>query len=149
VRLALSTVAARAQTGAKLLDRSGLAILLRQLGTYAKNSTANLYLGCSRSARPLPRGLTGHVTHPIRSIVSRLLPQRSTPTSWLDRPCHSSDSLPLISRDKRAKVGPMGHNKARDNARKRAKRRKKYERLASAKQPSRDATARQEKKAGK
>jgi hypothetical protein len=67
VRLALSTVAARAQTGAKLLDRSGLAILLRQLGTYAKNSTANLYLGYSRSARPLPRGLTGHVTHPIRS----------------------------------------------------------------------------------
>ena len=42
----------------------------------------------------------------------------------------------------------MGHNKGRDNARKRAKRRKKHERLASAKQPSRDATARQAK-AGK
>jgi hypothetical protein len=27
-----------------------------------------LYLGCSRSARPLPRGCTGHVAHPIRSI---------------------------------------------------------------------------------
>jgi CheY-like chemotaxis protein len=27
-----------------------------------------LYLGCSRSARPLPRGVTGHVAHPIRSI---------------------------------------------------------------------------------
>jgi len=32
----------------------------------------------------------------------------------------------------------MGHNYGRDNAKKRAKRRKKHERLASAKQPSRD-----------
>ena len=30
---------------------------------------APLYLGCARSARPLPRGFTGHVAHPIRSIV--------------------------------------------------------------------------------
>ncbi|PYL63372.1 MAG: hypothetical protein DMF25_10655, partial [Verrucomicrobia bacterium] len=29
---------------------------------------APLYLGCSRRARPLPRGLTGHVAHPSRSI---------------------------------------------------------------------------------
>src|SRR5262249_33726060 len=29
---------------------------------------APLYLGCARSARPLPRGFTGHVAHPIRSI---------------------------------------------------------------------------------
>ena len=29
---------------------------------------APLYLGCSRSARPLPRGFTGHVAHPSRSI---------------------------------------------------------------------------------
>jgi hypothetical protein len=43
----------------------------------------------------------------------------------------------------------MGHNYGRDNARKRAKRRKKHERLASAKQSSRDAVARQGKKAGK
>jgi hypothetical protein len=44
----------------------------------------------------------------------------------------------------------MGHNKGRDNAKKRAKRRKKHERLASAKQPSRDATDRQgEKNAAK
>jgi hypothetical protein len=43
----------------------------------------------------------------------------------------------------------MGHNKARDNARKRAKRRKKHEQLASAKQLSRDVTARQGKNAGK
>jgi len=56
---------------------------------------------------------------------------------------------PLLGREKRAKIGFMGHNKGRDNAKKRAKRRKKYERLASAKQPSRDATARQGKKASK
>jgi hypothetical protein len=43
----------------------------------------------------------------------------------------------------------MGHNKGRDNAKKRAKRWKKHERLALAKQPSRDATARQGKEAGK
>ena len=57
--------------------------------------------------------------------------------------------LLLLSVEKRAKVGLMGHNKGRDNAKKRAKRRMKHERLASAKQPSRDATARQGKKAGK
>jgi hypothetical protein len=44
----------------------------------------------------------------------------------------------------------MGHSKGRDNAKKRAKRRKKTERLALAKQPSREAPARQgEKKAAK
>jgi hypothetical protein len=56
---------------------------------------------------------------------------------------------PLLGLEKRAKVGLMGHYKGRDNARKRAKHRKKNERLALAKQPSRDATARQGKKAGK
>jgi hypothetical protein len=30
-----------------------------------------LYLDCSRDARPLPRGLTGHVAHPLRSILHR------------------------------------------------------------------------------
>jgi len=40
---------------------------------------------------------------------------------------------PLLGRETRAKVGLMGHNKGRDNAKKRAKRRKKHERLASAK----------------
>ena len=82
--------------------------------------SAPLYLGCSRSVRPLPRGFTGHVAHPSRSIetrslptftrsypsrftfyvadpvssiVSRLLPQRSTATSRLYRPCRSSQSL--------------------------------------------------------
>jgi len=55
----------------------------------------------------------------------------------------------LLSVEKRAKVGLMGHNKGRDNAKKRAKRRMKHERLAIAKQPSRDATARQGKKGGK
>jgi hypothetical protein len=43
----------------------------------------------------------------------------------------------------------MGHSKGRDNAKKRAKRRKKTERLALAKQPSREATARQGTKASK
>jgi len=55
----------------------------------------------------------------------------------------------LLSLKNRAKIGFMGHNKGRDNAKKRAKRRKKHERLASAKQPSGDATARPRKKAGK
>ena len=40
----------------------------------------------------------------------------------------------------------MGHSKGRDNAKNRAKRRKKTERLALAKQPSREAPARQEEK---
>jgi hypothetical protein len=45
----------------------------------------------------------------------------------------SSQSLALLWLEKRAKVRPMGHNRGRDNAKKRAKRRKKNERLASAK----------------
>jgi hypothetical protein len=44
----------------------------------------------------------------------------------------------------------MGHSKGRDNAKKRAKRRKKTERLALAKQSSREDSAREgEKKAAK
>src|SRR5438477_3054618 len=31
-----------------------------------------LYLSSSRCARPLPRGITGHVAHPTRSIVEDL-----------------------------------------------------------------------------
>src|SRR6266550_2613141 len=81
---------------------------------------APLYLGSSRCARPLPRGVTGHVAHPSRSIethslptltrcfprsftfyvadpvssiVSRQLPLRSTATSRLYRPCRSPQSL--------------------------------------------------------
>jgi len=46
-------------------------------------------------------------------------------------------------------LGIMGHSQGRDNAKKRARRRKKTERLALAKQPSREATARQGKKAAK
>jgi len=30
-----------------------------------------LYFDRSRDARPLPRGLTGHVAHPLRSILHR------------------------------------------------------------------------------
>jgi hypothetical protein len=40
---------------------------------------------------------------------------------------------PLLRLEKRAKIGVMGHNKGRDNVKKHAKRRKKSERLASAK----------------
>ena len=29
---------------------------------------SDLYLGTSRRTRPLPRGVAGHVAHPIRSI---------------------------------------------------------------------------------
>ena len=58
---------------------------------------APLYLGCALSTRPLPRGFTGHVAHPIRSIVSRLRPQHSTATSRLCRPCRSSHSLHCTS----------------------------------------------------
>ena len=43
----------------------------------------------------------------------------------------------------------MGHSKGRDNVKKRAKRRKKSERLALAKQPSREATAARENKNNK
>jgi len=35
-----------------------------------------LYLDRSRDARPLPRGLTGHVAHPLRSILHRGLWER-------------------------------------------------------------------------
>jgi hypothetical protein len=45
---------------------------LRPDGERAETSGAavgsELYLGSSRCARPLPRGVTGHVAHPIRSI---------------------------------------------------------------------------------
>jgi len=61
----------------------------------------------------------------------------------------SAQLVALLALEKRAKIGFMGHNKGRDNAKKRAKRRKKHERLASAKQPSGDATACPGKKAGK
>ena len=44
-------------------------------------------------ARCFPRSFTFYVADPISSIVSRLLPQRSTATSRLCRPCRSSRSL--------------------------------------------------------
>jgi len=39
-------------------------------------SGAHLYLGISRCARPLPRGFTGHVAQPVRSIRNRMLAKR-------------------------------------------------------------------------
>ena len=43
----------------------------------------------------------------------------------------------------------MGHSHGRDNVKKRATRRRKAERLALAKRPAREATARERKKAAK
>ena len=40
------------------------------------------------------------------------------------------DSVPLLRQDNQANIDFMGHSKGRDNAKKRAKRRKKTERLA-------------------
>ena len=45
------------------------------------------------TTRAMPDRDVFYVAHPIRSIVSRLLPQRSTATSRLYRPCRSSCSL--------------------------------------------------------
>jgi hypothetical protein len=56
--------------------------------------------------------------------------------------------VPLLHRNKQAKVEVMGHNRGRDNVRKRAKRRKKSERLILAKQPS-PRSREEEKKAAK
>jgi hypothetical protein len=66
----------------------------------------------------------GHIsTAEHSSRVARFRPHR---------PCRLSQWLTLLSGDKQAKVKLMGHNKGRDNAKKRAKRRKKTERLALA-----------------
>jgi len=116
--------------------------------TWRPQRIREVLLALSRSTVAF-RGLTGHVAHPIRSIVSRQLPLRSTAYPRGLPAISLIPVAPLLHRDKRAKIGFMGHNKGRDNAKKRAKRRKKYERLAAAKQPSRDATARRGQKAGK
>ena len=54
--------------------------LCRTASRWLHSQLAPLYLGCSRRARPLPRGLTGHVAHPIRSI------RRQRTTSSLHSP---------------------------------------------------------------
>src|SRR4029450_95271 len=41
---------------------------------YVADPSAPLYLGSSRCARPLPRGVTGHVAQPVRSIEIRSSP---------------------------------------------------------------------------
>src|SRR5438105_28399 len=43
-------------------------LLFRGVTADRQQAVSLLYLGCSRSARP--RGVTGHVAHPIRSIQS-------------------------------------------------------------------------------
>jgi hypothetical protein len=55
---------------------------------------------------------------------------------------------PLLRHGNRTKVDFMGHSKGRDNAKKRARRRKKTDRLALAKQASSKAPARQGEKNG-
>jgi hypothetical protein len=41
---------------------------LTDSSSIAGHKAFSLYLDYARSARPLPRGFTGHVAHPIRSI---------------------------------------------------------------------------------
>jgi hypothetical protein len=41
---------------------------LTDSSSIAGHKASSLYLDYARSARPLPRGFTGHVAHPIRSI---------------------------------------------------------------------------------
>ena len=59
---------------------------------------APLYLGCARSARPLPCGFTGHVAHPIRSVETRSLPPltRSYPRHFTFYVAHPIRSIPVI-----------------------------------------------------
>jgi hypothetical protein len=71
-----------------------LAASLAALPSMSLIPFAPLYLGCSRSARPLPRGFTGHVARPNRSIETRSLPTltRSYPrrfTFYVARPNRS------------------------------------------------------------
>ena len=64
------------------------------------------------TTRAMPDRDVFYVAHPIRSIVSRLLPQRSTATSRLYRPCRSSRSL--HSSETRLSARPAGRgDKAR------------------------------------
>jgi len=50
-----------------------------------------LYLGSSRCARPLPRGVTGHVAHPVRSIETRSFPNSLVATLAI---LHSMSRVP-------------------------------------------------------
>ena len=50
-----------------------LAATLAALPSMSLNPFAPLYLARSRSARPLPRGVAGHVAHPVRSILAPTL----------------------------------------------------------------------------
>jgi hypothetical protein len=53
--------------GAFFLASTGILHFPEEL--FAESAECELYLRCSRRARPLPRGFTGHVVHPIRSIA--------------------------------------------------------------------------------
>jgi hypothetical protein len=62
--------------------------------TLQTDPLAPFYLGCARSHRPLPRGFTGHVTYPIRSIVSRLRPPpRPLPRGFTGHVAHPIRSI--------------------------------------------------------
>ena len=77
----------------------------RSLPTLARCYPRQLYLDHSHCPVLVPATLAAlpstratsdrdvfYVTHPIRSIVSRQLPPRSTVTSRRNRPCHNSIS---------------------------------------------------------
>jgi hypothetical protein len=81
-----------------------------------------LYLGSSRRARPLPRGVTGHVAHPVRSIrelasLMRSLGRTSVAVTILTVPAISGQRLQLLDsiHRKRPMIIYMGAIKERMN----------------------------------
>ena len=68
-------------------------------GAGSRLPVAPLYLGGSRRARSLPRGLTGHVAHPSRSILpsSLCLPIRRRNSDRLTGKC---TARPVIGRER-------------------------------------------------
>ena len=150
--MALSAVLTQAKTGAKLSTKVVSAIvetIWRQqrilkvlLAPIAFDRCLSRFDGsCSGGLRPpnaagAPPNPGAHRAPLQCSGV--LLETRSLPTLAHCYPRSFTfyvpdPSAPLLSLEKRATVALMGHNKGRDNARRRAKRRKKTERLALAK----------------
>ena len=81
-----------------------------------------LYLGSSRCARPLPRGVTGHVAHPVRSIrelvsLMRSLGRPSVAVTILTVAANSGQRLQLLDfiHRKRPMIIYMGAIKERMN----------------------------------
>src|SRR6266550_2613142 len=83
-----------------------LAASLAVLPSMSLIPSAPLYLGSSRCARPLPRGFTGHVAHPSRSIGEfRLLELIKTDSAswwfWLGRRIQDLHDLAQDLHDRR------------------------------------------------